>query len=286
MSPTTTPSLPGTAADIADAPNTSSNTFTLPEITGEEPCIIATGGHSQIELVSNFVVAKTSLTNEVHINWTTTSQQLSIEASIYERLGPHPCITKFYAYNNGKIYLERLRQSLAAAISTQLAIDERFPTEKILLWSAQLAHGLHHVHQRGVFHVDIAPRNMLLDWEDNLKLSDFGGSSIDGSSPTVMPVVTFEHPFSAANPSVETELFSVGSSLYELEALREPYHDIASDDVVSLYREGDFPDTKGLVLGEVIENCWYGRYESCDGLLWDIGKLQLQHGWAEDDFSV
>jgi hypothetical protein len=115
---------------------------------------------------------------------------------------------------------------------------------------------------------------MLLDWEDNLKLSDFGGSIIDGSPSTVMPSVAFEHPYWAANPSIETELFSVGSSLFELESLRAPYHDVESDEIVTLFREDQFPETKGLVLGEVIEKCWFAEYGGCDGLLDDIASLR------------
>lgn len=78
----------------------------------------------------------------------------------------------------------------------------------------------------GVLQVDIGTHNMLLDWHENMKLADFAGASIGGSEPSIVSGTRAEHPsFPSSKPSIQTEIFALGSTLYEIETTHSPYHD-------------------------------------------------------------
>lgn len=98
--------------------------------------------------------------------------------------------------------------------------------------------------------VDIGAHNALLDWDENVKLSDFAGSSIDGSSPTVFPSRKSQNLNLAEDkPSVQSEIFALGSMLYEVETTKQPCYDKSDSELERLFSRGDFPDISALVLG-------------------------------------
>ncbi|KAG4429865.1 hypothetical protein IFR05_014649 [Cadophora sp. M221] len=123
--------------------------------------------------------------------------------------------------------------------------------------------------------VDIGPHNILLDWDENAKLSDFAGSSLDGSEPAVFTSAHSEHPaMPAANPSVKSELFTLGSTLYEIETTYKPYPDKNDGELAKLFKANKFPDTQELILGKVITNCWMARHEDAIQVALDILHIQ------------
>ncbi|PGH01796.1 hypothetical protein AJ80_08963 [Polytolypa hystricis UAMH7299] len=129
-----------------------------------------------------------------------------------------------------------------------------------------------YIHSHRVLQVDIGAHNVLLDWDDNVKLADFAGASLDGSEPQILCGIRAEHPAfpSSERPTVKTEIFSLGSLLYELETTRQPYHDKTDDEVEMLYCAGNFPDTGDLLLGQVITKCWMMEYKDAGDVLNDI----------------
>lgn len=202
-------------------------------------------------------------------------EQIDIERRVYDRLGQHPCVTKFLGVYKGMLVLERLQCPLRKRL-WDLRDENRAPTpEDVVRWSLQTCKGLEHVHSCKVFQVDISPANVLLDWEDNAKLSDFAGSSIDGSAPLVLPSLHSEHPrWPSSNPTIRSELFALGSTLYEIETTTKPYHDKDDSQVSELFRRDLFPGTENMVLGQTIQNCWFGRYRDVSEVVKDIQQVQ------------
>lgn len=57
------------------------------------------------------------------------------------------------------------------------------------------------------------------------------------------------------------EVFAVGSLIYEISTGKRPYDDIEDDEVESLFRQGVFPGTADVYLGDIIRKCWLGNFK-------------------------
>lgn len=236
------------------------NVFDLPWISGG---------------VSGLVVeASSSTVIKVPFPCPENREQLEVERKIYERISPHPYITKFLSAHEGMIYLERLQYPLRKRLWDLRDAGQVPHKTDVVRWGLQLSMALHHIHSCGVYQVDIGSQNILLDWNENVKLSDFAGSSIDGSEPRVYPSQHSAHPhMPATHPSVGSEIFALGSVLYEVETTRQPYYDKTDGQIEELFLANDFPATSSLVLGKVIQKCWKQKYTGVDQVAGDIGRI-------------
>lgn len=206
-------------------------------------------------------------------------EQIEIECKIYQCLGQHPRITKFLRVYDGMLVLERPQHPLRQRL-LDLRKENRLPvTQDALRWALQIAEGLQYIHSRGVRQVDIGPANVLLDWADNAKLSDFAGSSLDGSVPTLFPSLHSEHPrWPSDTPTIQPELFALGSTLYEVETTYQPYYDKTDGEVQDLFARDSYPDTEELVLGPVIRRRWTVQYENMAEVVMDIRRMNATAG--------
>lgn len=222
-----------------------------------------------VYFISEHVVIKKALSDDICVT------QLRTERQIYERLGTHSCITKLLATHQDIIFLERLRYPLRQLLLDLRKQQQRPAVEQVVRWALQIARALQHIHSHGVKQVDIGTYNVLLDWSDNAKLSDFAGSSLDGSEPTVAPSAHSSHPrLPFTKPSVYSELFAFGSLLYEVETTYEPYHDKNDGELEELFGADEYPDTSNLILGEVIRKCWTRYYTDARKLIADVRLIQ------------
>jgi hypothetical protein len=91
----------------------------------------------------------------------------------------------------------------------------------------------------------------------------------------VLPSAHSEHPgMPATKPSLQSEIFALGSTIYELETTRQPYYDKLDSEIERLFGAQDFPDTSALVLGEVVAKCWKAEYKNIGEAREDIMHIQ------------
>lgn len=103
------------------------------------------------------------------------------------------------------------------------------------LWIArEVAQALEHAHQRGVLHRDLKPSNVMLTVEGRVLLVDFGLASAEGSHsltrtgsllgslPYMSPEQVDGH---SSDVGVPADVYGLGVTLYELLALRPPFHE-------------------------------------------------------------
>jgi len=114
---------------------------------------------------------------------------------------------------------------------------------------------------------------MLLDARDILKVADFAGSSIHGSDASIDYEVRSRLPGSS-KPTIQSEIFALGSTLYELETGFPPYSDKPERAVQHLYAQERFPVlSERSALGPIIKNCWERRYSTVSQVVDSLERL-------------
>ena len=226
---------------------------------------LGTGASAVIELLPSGRVTKTPIPNPFcRAEEEDHRQNMRIEARVYQALGEHACLPKMYDWepDTCRLTLEYMENGDIGEYVREHR-DEISP-EIRLRWAIQAAEGVSVVHSAGVLHCDISPRNFLLDSKLNLRISDFGGASLDGAEPTAEPGERFR-PGSfdwRSPPTTKDDLFGLGSLIYFIATNTYPYEEIPSDEVVKLYEVRQFPNVEDLVCGSVIQQCWLGEADS------------------------
>ena len=72
--------------------------------------------------------------------------------------------------------------------------------------------------------------------------------------------------------TVHSDLFALGSALYELEKGSAPFAELPEESITDHFMVGDYPPVSDLILGSIITGCWKSKYDSATALLleWDI----------------
>lgn len=126
--------------------------------------------------------------------------------------------------------LERYYKSLE-----QFAISENYDINTVLGITIDLCDAVQEIMEKGVFHLDLKPKNIFLDSDNKIKLGDFGSAlfegdlsknqSLRGTLEYMAPEVYQEHKCSE-----QSEIYSIGLILYYLlNKLRLPFVDEEND---------------------------------------------------------
>ena len=198
------------------------------------------------------------------------------EASIYILLGEHRRIAKCLAvgparsyielefYSNGtlKAYVDKHRATLTDAYLKR--------------WTRQMIEAIIYIHAMGVTHSDLRLDQWLLDRVFDARLSDFNGSGyerntaleLEGCKPLGIEISSHYLPRDPmADNTVESDIFALGSSLYELVAGEKPYETLTNEKIEALFSQGTFPSIEKLLFGQVIMGCWKREYTSAKDVL-------------------
>jgi serine/threonine protein kinase len=204
-------------------------------------------------------------------------RDLLVERTVYQHLGSHARICKYISSVQRGIILERFGEPLRKRL-LELHKQGRTPSHnQALKWSCQVAEGVAYLHQKGVVQGDVGCHNALLGDLDDIKLCDFGGSSIYGKPATAGYEFRSQRwDDTHENPSLQSELFALGSTIYEIWTTTRPYQDEPDDMVEQKYKAQCFPDVGTLPVAQIITNCWHGTYSSADEVVADLKSLQTK----------
>ncbi|GIK04366.1 hypothetical protein Aspvir_008447 [Aspergillus viridinutans] len=200
------------------------------------------------------------------------------EAMVYEILGVHPRIAerlsrgrsdyidiKYYQHGDLANYCQK--NTITAELRSK--------------WFQQILEAVVVIHSHGVIHSDLALRQFFVDDKLNLRLGDFNSSQCPGHLALGYEKASHCLPRDYDLPNTEaSDIFALGSTLYELVAGKAPYSELAgpkSDDpgvikaqiqrqhevdheIESRYKNHVFPDVSGSFGGNIIVGCWRGNF--------------------------
>ncbi|KAL6052873.1 Serine/threonine-protein kinase Nek5 [Balamuthia mandrillaris] len=107
--------------------------------------------------------------------------------------------------------------------------------ETILAWLCQMLLALAHMHSVNVLHRDIKPQNMFLNKWGDIKLGDFGLSTVRKDRKkqyqTAVGTLGYAGPelLKGRSYNEKSDMYALGTSLYEMMTLRSVYEDTKAD---------------------------------------------------------
>ena len=198
------------------------------------------------------------------------------EASIYILLGNHLRIAKYLFIDPSKTYIELKYYPNGNLKGFLEKHRPHIEDTRRKYWARQIIESAQYIHTMGVRHSDFRLEQWLLDEMLNAQLSDFNASGYDsnaelglrGSEAIGAEKASHFLPRDYTHDStVESDLFALGSTLFELMTGKAPYDDQPREMIEAFFREGIFPSVEGLLLGEIIKGCWTIKFLSAEEVL-------------------
>ena len=166
---------------------------------------------------------------------------------------------------------------------------------------ADVAQAVHHAHERGVFHRDLKPGNILVDAEGKPHIADFGVAKIvsqderaEAQSTLTVPGAMLGTPeymapeqasgagFVEAKTIGAADIYSIGAILYELLAGRPAFRGNSNLETLQKVREGDLKRPRAInshisrdletICLKCLERNPYARYTSAGAVANDLER--------------
>ncbi|HSW03154.1 serine/threonine-protein kinase, partial [Aquabacterium sp.] len=142
----------------------------------------------------------------------------------------HPGIVGVYDFGEDQsvafIAMEYVEgNTLAHYLTSQV----RFTDDDILSVATQLLDALEHAHERGVWHRDVKPANLIMTRAGKLKVADFGIARVDAAGLTQAnsvigtPMYMAPEQFVGSAIDARVDIYAAGVVLYQLIAGRAPF---------------------------------------------------------------
>jgi serine/threonine protein kinase len=161
----------------------------------------------------------------------------------------HPNIVPVYEVGecDGQAFFTM--QLVEGSTLRERAAQGPLPPRDAALYLAAISRAIDFAHQRGVLHRDLKPSNVLIDKDDRPLVTDFGlakrvesGDSLTGTGH-ILGTPSYMSPEQAAGSrgrlSPATDVYSLGTILYELLTGRPPFQAASPVDTLMLVLEQD-----------------------------------------------
>ncbi len=132
---------------------------------------------------------------------------------------------------------------------SEILRDGPLPAQRAAKYACRIAEAIEYAHTKGVLHRDLKPSNVVIDANDEPRITDFGlakrmrsdfGVTVTGQllgSPNFMPPEQTSAKNAQARPS--SDVYGVGAILYCLLTGRPPFHAETIEGLLLLLRDAD-----------------------------------------------
>ena len=175
-------------------------------------------------------------------------ERFEVEIETLRKLS-HPNIVRLLGFGQESGHLYYVMELVeGGSLEQELRRGRRFSWREVVDIGTAMCRALRHAHDRGVIHRDIKPGNVLFALDGVPKLSDFGIARLFGQSRltgpgNVLGTAEYMAPEQAAGGVVDarSDLYSLGSVMYTLLALRPPFEAGSMVEVLHLLRTAEPP---------------------------------------------
>jgi serine/threonine protein kinase len=171
------------------------------------------------------------------------------ESELAGRLGRHPNIVTVFGAGTtsaGRPYVS-MEFVGGGSLANRLAAHGPLPVADVLRIGVRIAGALATVHGAGMWHGDVKPENILVSTAGAPVLADFGLARLAVTDEVTLAALTPVHAapeiLDGAAPSAAADVYSLGSTLYELLAGRPAFAAVPG--------EGLYPSLLRVAGGEV-----------------------------------
>ena len=178
----------------------------------------------------------------------------------------------------------------------QLARAAAISKRQRAAWALEATDGIMLLHAHDIIHSDIRPENMLVDNDLHVRLIDFSGSSLKGARVLAFESSAFymqrtpENSNGDVGSSVVTDLFALGSSIYQIMTGAQPYDDEPHGASEEHFKRGEFPPlveaspdgNTPLLFADAIWGCWHGEFAAAADLLAAL-KAEIRAAFELED---
>lgn len=209
------------------------------------------------------------------------------EREIFKDLKSQPpsrYIVQFVVAWPDGLILERLCSTLRFQLrdnKQHITVDTR------MCWIVEAQRALEFLHEKGIMHGDVGCHNYLVNKHGHIKLCDFAGSMRKWETTRVCYEVRGQHPeYRIGEATPKTEIFALGSTIFEIYTSRAPYLEDTDDVVMDKYNDGDFPlsELECPTVRAIVQKCWKSEYVEVSDIDVDLKNIQEKH--AGTDFPL
>lgn len=174
-------------------------------------------------------------------------------------------------YESGEddgIYYYAMEYVDGETLTARLKREKRIPWREAIEIAVQVCKALKSAHNSGIIHRDLKPSNLLLDQNNQVKLTDFGIAQIFATSKLtvtggILGTAEYMSPEQAQGHRAtrQSDLYSLGAVLYVMVTGRPPFTGKTTLDILQKHRFSQFDSPKRVVpeipfwLDEIICKC-------------------------------
>src|SRR6056300_1313097 len=245
--------------------------------------------------LEKFVAIKTLKPN--YVNQETFVDRFKREAKTAANLN-HPNIVQIFDWGIEEEPYFVMEYIEGNTLTSIIAKNRSISLSDVLFIGAQVSSGLHAAHQKGLVHRDIKPGNIMITPDGKVKVTDFGMVSLQNEESditktgSILGTASYISPEQAQGKpvSIESDLYSLGTVLYELITGRPPFegetpiatatkHLTEKPKKLSLYRK-DIPKGLENAVLKLLHKYPKDRYKNAEDLravlLQQRKQLQMQ----------